>query len=262
MITAPVTDRSFGTRLRHTMRATVVGMMAAAAFAPQTVFAQTLEIRDKTELNALIREYLLSNPEVLIEVQEALEVRQAERQREIARATVVEEADALFRSPVDAVYGNPDGDVTLVEFFDYNCPFCRRSMEDIEALIADDPGLRVVVKEWPIFGPDSVGASLVSKAVGAVHPGRYREFHNRLMRSDERKTGELAMELVRTMELDEAAITDLVASEAAYPDFENTNRLAGLIGANGTPTYVIGDEIVHGAMGQATLAEAIERTRD
>ena len=92
------------------------------------VRAQPFEIKDRAELNAMIRDYIVSNPEILIEAQEALQAKEEARKRDAAQLAVVKEADALFSDPADAVYGNPDGDVTLVEFFDYNCPFCRRSM--------------------------------------------------------------------------------------------------------------------------------------
>ena len=118
------------------------------------------------------------------------------------------------------------------------------------------------MKEWPIFGEDSVSASQVSKAVSSIHPDRYREFHTRLMRRNGRKNGDLAMKLATEMQLDTKAIQAMAQSGKAIASFQNTNRLAGLLGANGTPTYVIGKEIVHGALGVDVLADRVAQARE
>lgn len=110
---------------------------------------------DRTEVEGIIRDYLLKNPEVLLEVQDALEAKQKEEQR-IAHLGVIKGAkDQIFNSSFDGVVGNPNGKVTIVEFYDYNCGFCKRAIDDMKALTKTDPDLRFVLKEFPILGPDS-----------------------------------------------------------------------------------------------------------
>ena len=121
-----------------------------------------------------MREYLLANPELLLEVQQALDAKQKEEQRVAQKAIIKDAKDKIFKSAHDGIVGNPDGKITIVEFFDYNCGYCKRAVEDMQALTAADPDLRFVLKEFPILGPDSQKASVVSMAFRKHDAGEIR----------------------------------------------------------------------------------------
>ena len=160
--------------------AAVVGTLALAPAGAQIAAPFTPEQREA--IGAIVREYLLKNPEVLQEAIAELERRTQEAQRTAQVNALRSEREKLLHSPHDYVVGNPQGDVTLVEFLDYNCPYCKRAVADIAELIKSDPKLRVVLKDFPVLGPDSVEASRVAVAARSQLTGnRLLEFHTRLM---------------------------------------------------------------------------------
>src|SRR5690349_6321359 len=136
------------------------------------------------EFGAKVRAYLLAHPEVIMEAVQELRQRQEAAQAEAAKAAIAAHRDEIFRDPSSPVAGNPVGDVTLVEFFDYNCPYCRKVAPDIWALPGADPGLRLVYKEFAILGPTSEFAARVTLA--AQRQGRYLPVHQALMRPSSR----------------------------------------------------------------------------
>ena len=136
---------------------------------------------NREEVEVIIREFLAKNPEVLLEMQQALEAKQQEEQR-VANLEVIKNArDEIFNAAYDGYVGNPNGKTTIVEFYDYNCGFCKRAQEDMQALTAADPDLRFVLKEFPILGPDSQKAHVVSMAFRTLMPEKYGDFHNQLL---------------------------------------------------------------------------------
>ena len=154
---------------------------ALAKDTPSAVTIASADTLDRKEVEKIIREYLLANPELLQEVQQALDAKQKEEQR-VAQQTIISDAkDKIFKSAHDGVVGNPNGKITIVEFFDYNCGYCKRAVEDMQAMTAADPELRFVLKEFPILGPDSQKASVVSMAFHNLMPEKYGEFHNQLL---------------------------------------------------------------------------------
>jgi protein-disulfide isomerase len=118
----------------------------------------------KEEVGDLIREHLLANPELVEEMQQALQIKREAESRQMAQSAINDNRDAIFRAPEDMVLGNPVGDITIVEFFDYNCGFCKRAMDDMMAILEVDENIRFVLKEFPILGPDSMNAHRVSMA--------------------------------------------------------------------------------------------------
>ena len=134
-----------------TLPALLLGMFGAV-WQPALAFDAT----DKTEIHKIIREYLISNPEVIVEVQQALEIKRDREAKEKAAKALVENADIIFKSPNQASIGNKDADVTVVEFFDYNCSFCQRAMQDMNSLLSKDTNLQFVLKELPILSEGSV----------------------------------------------------------------------------------------------------------
>lgn len=252
--------------MRKTTVLALAGLAVAAFAVPAFLSganspANAQQTVDRAEIETIIREYLLANPEIMLEVQRALEAKQREQQRVSQRATIDRSAEAIFNAQHDGVVGNPEGDVTVVEFFDYNCGYCKRALADMEAMVAADPNLRFVLKEFPILGPDSQGAHMVSMAFRNLAPERYGEFHTRLLNSEGRVNEAVAIELAEELGQSEAAIRAEMQNPAIVEAFSETFDLADDLSITGTPSYVVGDEVVFGALGERVLAQKVANMR-
>ena len=194
------------------------------------------------------------------EVKTELET-QRDQQSRVARTEFISKSsDNLFNDPEDAVLGNPDGNVTVVEFFDYNCGYCRRAVGDMQALLKTDDNVRFVLKELPILGPDSVKAHIVAHAFKKLVPAKYSEFHVALMAAGQANE-ESAIALAVSLGADEAALKTGMGDPAIGASFERNNTLAEGLNITGTPSYVIEDEVVPGALGLEVLAEKVANVR-
>lgn len=234
---------------------TVLGLPAIAQ-------AQSFDNAQREEIGEIVRDYLLENPQVLLEVQEAFEARQ-QAEIEAQRSTIIETAsDDLFRNPNDPVLGNPAGDVTIVEFFDYNCGFCQRAMEDMNQIIASDPNVRFVLKEFPILGPESQQAHMVALAFHRIMPEKYAQFHERLMNFSGRAGEASAISIATELGADEAQLRSEMQNPINVASIENTYSIAQSLGITGTPSYVIGDQLVPGALGVEELRTRVEQVRN
>jgi protein-disulfide isomerase len=194
-----------------------------------------------------VRSYLLAHPEVLPEAMDVLRAREA--------ASAVQANRAAIETPYHGAWaGAADADVTLVEFFDYACPYCRASNPDVARLLREDPHLKVVWRDYPVLGPDSEQAAVASLA--AARAGRYRAFHDALY--DAGRPSETTIATAnRAAGLPAAALTDDMRREV-----QRNFELARAIGATGTPTFVIGDQVLQGAVGYDALKAAIAEARD
>lgn len=232
--------------------------IAYAEDAPKVVQAASGDTKiDRAEVEAIVRDYLLKNPEVLIEVQAALDAKQKEEQR-LAHLGVINDAkEQIFNSKFDGIVGNPDGKVTIVEFYDYNCGYCKRAIEDMRALTAGDPDLRFVLKEFPILGPDSQKASVVSMAFHMMMPEKYGDFHNALLGGQGRASEAAAIKVALSLGADETKLREKMKDPIISETFSETYDLANKLAITGTPSYVVGNEVVFGALGQEVLAEKI-----
>lgn len=194
------------------------------------------------------RAYLVANPDILPEMAEAYE-----RQRSDNRlAGVSQDVKAPFEG---AVLGNPNGSVTLVEFTDYACGYCRASAEDVRALIASNPDLRVVVREWPIFEGSDAAARM---ALAAAKQGRYAAFHDALFAAGSPTEANIAA-AAQQAGLDMERAQAFAASDAAEFELTKNMALARQLGFTGTPSWIVGDEVIEGAVGQEALAAAVAR---
>jgi protein-disulfide isomerase len=197
----------------------------------------------------LIRSYLLSHPEVLPEAMDRLQLRESAR--------IVGAHRAALETPFGSAWaGAEDGDVVLVEFFDYACGYCRKSNPDVERLLRDDPKLKVVWREWPVLGPDSESAARISLA--AAQQGRFRPFFQKLFELG-RPSAATVAEAQRAAGVDPAGIPGIEA--AAQRELAQNYRLAQALNASGTPTFVVGDRILQGAVGYDALRDAIAEAR-
>lgn len=227
------------------------------------VAAQDAAISDdeRAKIEQVVRDYLLTNPEIMIEVQTALENKRAAEQQALASAALENSNDAIFNSADDPVLGNPNGDVTVVEFFDYNCGFCRRSLADMEEIIAADDNVRFVLKEFPIFGENSFKVHRVALAFNRIAPAQYQDFHVNLMRQEGQATEQIALDVAEAMGADMSALMNEMQDVGIMTSLNNTVALAGSLGITGTPSYIVGNEVVVGAQGKDVIMEKIDNYR-
>ncbi|WP_137390547.1 DsbA family protein [Rhodoligotrophos defluvii] len=211
------------------------------------------------EIIETIRQYLLENPEFLREVIQALD--QKEQQQQLAQAAdaIKENAKAIFRDEKDFVAGNPEGDVTVVEFFDYNCGYCKRSQPDLMALLKQDKNVRFVLKEFPILGPGSLVAA--KAAIAAKNQDKYWEFHNALMAHNGSLDEAAVFATAKKVGLDLEKLKADMQGEAVTAQIEDGYRLARELGIQGTPAFVIGDKFLPGAVGLDALTKTVAEVR-
>ena len=223
---------------------------AGAAYAQQS----------KEEIEKIVREYILKNPEIIQEAIIELRKKQ-ELAEQTARAQALQShKEQIFRSKRDVVVGNPNGDVTLVEFFDYNCGCCRGFAGELQAVEHDDPNLRIVYLELPILGARSALAARA--ALAAQRQGAYVEFHQALMAS----RGYTSPAAIQAIAADLLLDGDQLQHDMADPVFDDTLEhnlaVAGALGIQGTPAFVIGQRLVQGALPRERLAALVAQARD
>jgi protein-disulfide isomerase len=205
-----------------------------------------VRVPSRAETEAIVHNYILEHGEILPKAMERLEQRQA--------ASVVSRQRAAFERPWHGAWaGAANGDVVLVEFFDYACSFCRVSNPVVERLLREDPRLKVVWRELPVLGPDSQAAAYVS--LGAARQGRFRQFHDRMFALGRPSEGVIAQSVQETGVRREAE------SAEARAELTRNIELARSIGASGTPTFVVGDQVLQGAVGYEALKAAIAAAR-
>ena len=232
---------------------------AALLMLAAPVRAEEFSARQKSEIEAIIKDYLVSHPEVLQEAMSELEKRQAAAEVEKTRSYISNNAATLFNSPRQVVLGNPSGNVTMVEFFDYNCSYCKHAMADMLGLLKSDPNLRIILKEFPVLGPGSVEAAKVAVAVRMQDPTgkKYLDFHQKLLGGRGAADKARALAAAKDAGLDVGRIEKDLASPEVKATIEENFKLAESMGMNGTPSYVIGKQVVVGAIGLDGLKEKI-----
>ena len=228
-----------------------------------TGHAQSISDAQRGEIEKIIREYLLANPEVLQDAMNELEKRQAAAEAAKHQATIKDHAEQLFNSKRHVVVGNPQGDVTFVEFFDYNCGYCKRAMADMLDLMKADPKLKVVLKEFPVLSQGSVEAAQVGVAMRMQDPTgkKYLDFHQKLLGGRGAADKARAMAAAKEAGADMAKLEKDLASAEVRSTLEENFKLAEAMGMNGTPSYVIGKQVVIGAVGVENLREKISNAR-
>ncbi len=237
--------------------AATIGLATLAPLAPAT--ADEFTPAQKDALGPIIRDYLVSHPDVLREAIVALdkhdkEVADVERQK-----AVTDRAGPLFSSPFQANVGNPDGSATLVEFFDYNCHFCKGALPDIAKLMKDDPNLKVVLKDFPVLGPGSVEAARVASAARNQLSGdRLWAFHTKLLGLKGPVGKAEALAVAKEMGLDMDRLAKDMTSPQIDSGLQDVMAMADALQINGTPSFVVGQEVVVGAVGYDQLKDKID----
>ncbi|MFQ3664900.1 MAG: DsbA family protein [Sphingomonadaceae bacterium] len=207
---------------------------------------------DRAALEALVRETILDNPDIIPEAISRLQDREVEK----LLASNREAIETPFRG---AWAGNPEGDVVLVEFFDFACPFCLQSKADIDRLLAEDPGLKVVWRDFPVLGPTSDQFAMA--ALSAAGQGRYKAFIDAAFDREGRLSESRLIPAVRAARLDERQVAGDLTSSELRQELDSNLALGRALGLTGTPSYIIGDRIISGAVGYAELKEAIAAAR-
>lgn len=205
----------------------------------------TFSPEQKQELGKIIKEYLITNPEIFLEAQSALESKMEKEQAEKLKVAIAENASEIYRDPKADTAGNPNGDITVVEFFDYNCGYCKRGLHDVIKLVEGDPNVRVVFKELPILSKGSEEASRV--AIAAGRQGKYWDMHKAMLEAKGQMNEANALAIATKLGLDiEKLKTDMASPEVA-DEIKKSEALAKKMGVNGTPHFLVGDRAIPGA---------------
>jgi protein-disulfide isomerase len=220
------------------------------------------------EVGEIVKTYLIKHPaavgEILVEVLKHRATLDTNVKTGTERGSAISSnAETLFSSPHQVTLGNPHGDATLVEFFDYNCGYCKRALPDMLTLIKNDPKLKIVLKEFPILGPGSNDAARVAIAVRMqdANGQKYLAFHQELLGGPGQAGKEKALAAAKDQGLDMPRIEHDMDSDEAGATLDEDLKLAGALGITGTPGYVIGKNVVLGAVGIASLKGDIDATR-
>jgi len=232
-----------------------------------SVHAADLDLDNMTDaqrdaFGAQVRAYLLENPQVIMEAVQVLEARQAEEQAQSDVDLVSANADEIFNDGYSWVGGNPDGDVTIVEFFDYRCGFCRRAHPEVQALLEADGNIRYVAKELPILGENSVASARFALAVREVAGDEaYKEAGDALIALNADMEEPVMRRLADTLGLDADAVIAAMDSEAVSDQLSQTRALAQTLQINGTPSFVMGDQMIRGYLPLEAMQEVIAEER-
>ncbi len=226
------------------------------------VSADSLDSAQQDEVRQIIRDYLLENPEIIAEAQQMLEIRQKQAEEDARVEALASMSELIFNSDKQVVLGNPDGDVTLVEFFDYNCGFCKRAHKDMVDLLSEDKNLRIVLKEFPVLGKGSVEAAQMAIAFNALAPEHYEEFHLKLLLNPGAANVDKALSIAQGYGVDIGELEKVANSALAQETIQEVYQLADMLGLTGTPSYVVGKQVVFGAVGVESLRKSIAQARE
>lgn len=224
--------------------------LAQAAPTPAQTGAQAqapFDAAQKAAIQAIIKDYLLNNPEVMLEVQTALEQRMEQLQAEKLKTALATNANEIFRSSEAPIAGNPSGDIPVVEFFDYNCGYCKKAFVDIAKLVETDPKVKLVLKELPILSKGSEEAARI--ALAAKLQGKYWPVHRALIALRGEVNEQTGMKAVEKLGLDLAKLKKDMTAEPVSAEIKRVRELAQKMGIQGTPHFLVGDKAIPGAPG-------------
>ena len=241
-----------------------VGMLALAAVPAaslQPAAAQALSDAQKQAVEQLIRDYIMKNPEVMIESLQAYQAGQHTAQQEAAQKAVADNRSVLERDAATPVGGNPKGNVTVVDFFDYHCGYCKKALPSVQALLKDDNDVRVVFKELPILGPGSVTAAQAALATWKIAPDKYLPFHVALMEWRGDLSEARVMEVAKKVGIDTAKLKTAMADPEITAQLKRNAELAQELQIGGTPAFIIGGKLVPGAVDLDTMQEMVKAAR-
>ncbi|MCW5733590.1 MAG: DsbA family protein [Enhydrobacter sp.] len=234
-------------------------VLAARGTMPVSLAAEPAPAGDRTALGKSIREYLIANPEVLVEAMQELERKQDSQRDTAAQKAIQQNRTALMSDPDSPVVGNPNGDVTIVEFSDYQCPYCKRAHTTVKSVLAADSKVKLVFKDLPILGEPSRIAALAALAARAQ--GKHIDLHDALMESGGKLDRDRIMQIAASVGLDVARLQKDMEDPKLKEIIDRNMALASALGVRGTPAFVIGNQFVPGAVDAETLKRLISDAR-
>jgi protein-disulfide isomerase len=234
-------------------------LLAATTLLALPASAQTFSDDQRQQIEGIVKDYLMKHPELIQDVMSALDKKQQEADAAKASTTIKDNNATLFNSPHQVVLGNPQGKVQIVEFFDYNCGFCKRALPDMMTLLKDDPDIKFVLKEFPVLGEGSVEAAHVAVAARMQDPTgkKYIDFHQKLLGGRGPADKARALAVAKDAGFDMTRLEKDMNSDEVKATIDEDMKLADALGVNGTPSYVVGNELVVGAVGLDELKEKI-----
>lgn len=249
--------------MRHTLArlavAATVGLPAAAIAEPLDLGAMSDE--NRAVFREEIRAYLLENPEVILEAIQILEQRRNVASQQNDRQLIADNVDQLFDDGFSWIGGNPEGDVTIVEFLDYRCGYCKKAQPAVEEVLERDENVRLIVKEFPILGPDSVTAGKLALAALELDRSKFAPLHDALMSHQGNLTEDIAYDLAEQAGYDIEAVRELAESTAIDDRLQQNYQLGQALGLQGTPAFVVGNEIVRGYLPVEEMLAAVRDAR-
>ena len=252
-------------RCRH-LRFLLFSVIAAVLLfaSPRMVLADAddnFSKAQKLQMEKMIRQYIMDNPEVILQSVQRHQAQREQADKGRAKAALLTNKEQLVADPASPVGGNVKGDVTIVEFFDYRCGFCKRVHPTVKKVLGEDKGIRYVFKEFPILGPLSVTASRAALAVWNTAPDKYYAFHDTLMTDRGAVTEAKVLKVAEKLGIKPAVMKKAMADKAIDTALARNFKLAEALNINGTPAFVIGDQLVPGAIDRATLIKLIAEAR-
>jgi protein-disulfide isomerase len=238
------------------MNMTRLFSIAAICALPLSLGAQSLT---EDQVRDLVLDTIRANPQIIVEALQILEQDQQEAQATAARAALDDQRMVLENDPNAPVIGNPDGDVTVVEFFDYNCPYCRNAKLELDGLLSADSNVRVVLREWPVLGEGSVFAARAALASRAQ--GKYAEFHDALMTMQGRAEEQSVMRVAQSLGLDLDQLRRDMQAPAVTEHLQMSNGLGRALGFTGTPSFVIGENLAPGMIRADQMQRLVSTAR-
>jgi protein-disulfide isomerase len=235
------------------------GLAAALAFGSPVARAAEFSPDQKTAIEAIVKDYLMQNPEVLRDAMVELDRRTKAAEAEAQRTITADPASKLYASAAQGVVGNPNGTTTLVEFFDYNCGYCKHALGDVAKLMSADPNLKVVLKDYPILTQGSVEAAQVASAVRNQFQGdKFWEFHRKLLSTRGPVGKDQALDVARELGADMDKLTKDLSDPAIQAGIDETLQMAQSLNLSGTPSFVVGQDVVVGAVGFEQLKTKVD----
>jgi len=246
--------------MKRFLLSTAIAVISQATVAMATDLGN-MNDSEREAFRAEVRAYILDNPGIIMEAVAVLEERKAADQVNNDKELLKANADDIYNDGASFVGGNLDGDITIVDFSDYRCPYCKKAHAEIQALIKADGNIRIIYKEFPILGPDSVTAAKFALATLLLAPNSYEDVNTSLMAMRGKPNEAALTSLAKGLGLDAAAILEKMDSDAVNAIIENNRSLGGRLQITGTPTFILADQLIRGYVPLQAMQQIVEEAR-
>jgi protein-disulfide isomerase len=216
----------------------------------------------RIEINKIVQSFIMENPQVILDAVQQMQAKAKEGKKALIKKNLITSREKLINDPNSPTSGNPKGDVTIVEFFDYRCVYCKRVLPTMLKAVKEDGNVRIVYKELPILGAESVVASRASLAAWRLAPKKYEAFHTTLMANKGHFSELKIRSIASDLSIDGNALIEGMKSSDIDFILNENHALAQSLGISGTPAFIIGEELVPGAVDMNTLKRMIKKARD